>query len=196
MENEEKIKVKVGGQEFEVTLDELRSGYMRQADYTRKTQELAEEKRALEATKQELAEAIEVWETLKNNPDIVERIVKELEGGEVEEKTPVFNEDRYLDHIARIEAELEELRFRTAYPDANIEEVMEFAVKNEIPKLEVAYKAMQFDKMKQEPEISSEETSEQEETGEKSEGQEEKLNPLEARDYTEILQKAGESIFE
>ena len=36
-------KVKVNGEEVEVTLDELQSGYMRQADYTRKTQALKQD---------------------------------------------------------------------------------------------------------------------------------------------------------
>ena len=34
-------KVKVNGQEFDVTLDELRNGYSRDADYRQKTEELA-----------------------------------------------------------------------------------------------------------------------------------------------------------
>ena len=39
--------VKVDGQEQQVTLDELRNGYQRQSDYTRKTQELASERERL-----------------------------------------------------------------------------------------------------------------------------------------------------
>lgn len=45
----EKYKVKVNGVEREVTLDELRNGYMMHSDYSRKTQALADEKRRLEA---------------------------------------------------------------------------------------------------------------------------------------------------
>lgn len=40
--------VKVNGEEREVTLDELRGGYMRQADYTQKTQDLANQRQQLE----------------------------------------------------------------------------------------------------------------------------------------------------
>ena len=44
--NEEpKYKVKVDGEEIEVTQDELLRGYMRQKDYTQKTQQLAEQRR-------------------------------------------------------------------------------------------------------------------------------------------------------
>lgn len=42
-------KVKIDGQEQEVPLAELLSGYQRQADYTRKTQKLAEQQRLAEA---------------------------------------------------------------------------------------------------------------------------------------------------
>ena len=41
--------VKIDGQEVQVSLDELKSGYQRQQDYTRKTMELAENRRQLEA---------------------------------------------------------------------------------------------------------------------------------------------------
>src|ERR1035437_4365020 len=42
------FKVKVAGQEIEVTEDELKSGYSRTADYTRKTTDLAEARKAFE----------------------------------------------------------------------------------------------------------------------------------------------------
>ncbi len=41
--------VKVGGEEVTVTLDELQKGYSRHQDYTRKTQELAEQRKQIEA---------------------------------------------------------------------------------------------------------------------------------------------------
>lgn len=42
-------KVKVDGEEVEVSLDELQAGYSREADYRRKTMRLADERRALES---------------------------------------------------------------------------------------------------------------------------------------------------
>lgn len=54
------LKVKVNGEEVEVTLDELQKGYSRQSDYSRKTQQLAEERKAFlseaEAIRQERAQ--------------------------------------------------------------------------------------------------------------------------------------------
>ena len=51
--------VKVDGQDIEVSLDELVSGYSRQSDYTRKTQELAAERKQLEEAAQNYAAEIE-----------------------------------------------------------------------------------------------------------------------------------------
>jgi hypothetical protein len=47
-------RVKVNGEEIEVTEDELLNGYSRQQDYTRKSQELAERRKAVEALEQEI----------------------------------------------------------------------------------------------------------------------------------------------
>lgn len=44
-----KIKVKIDGEDVEVTLEELTKGYSRQADYTKKTMALAEKAKAIEA---------------------------------------------------------------------------------------------------------------------------------------------------
>ena len=44
----ETYAVKVDGVDQEVSLEELRDGYQRQSDYTRKTQELASERRRLQ----------------------------------------------------------------------------------------------------------------------------------------------------
>jgi len=49
---EPSYRVKVDGEEYEVTLDELRNGYQRQSDYTRKSQSLAEQRKAFEANLQ------------------------------------------------------------------------------------------------------------------------------------------------
>lgn len=49
-----KFKVKVDGQELEVNEEELTRGYQRDADYRRKTQEVAERNRQLEAQRQQV----------------------------------------------------------------------------------------------------------------------------------------------
>ena len=47
-DEEPKYRVKIGGEEIEVTQEELLRGYMRQSDYTRKTQALANERQQIE----------------------------------------------------------------------------------------------------------------------------------------------------
>lgn len=51
-----RFRVKVDGEEMDVTLDELTKGYSRQADYTRKTQATAEVRRQAEAVQQAAAQ--------------------------------------------------------------------------------------------------------------------------------------------
>jgi len=57
-------KVKIDGEEVEVTLDELQSGYSRQQDYTRKTQELAQQRKIIEQQQQELAQRDAIYAQL------------------------------------------------------------------------------------------------------------------------------------
>lgn len=56
--------VRVGGQDVQVSMDEMRNGYMRQADYTRKTQELAQQRQQLEQQRQML------MQQMANNPQL------------------------------------------------------------------------------------------------------------------------------
>jgi hypothetical protein len=51
---EARYKVKVGGEETDVTLKELIKGYQRGADYTKKTMRLADERRSVERAKTDL----------------------------------------------------------------------------------------------------------------------------------------------
>ena len=69
----ESYTVKVDGEESEVTLEELQDGYQRQADYTRKTQELADERKRLQQ-----AEAI--VSSLENNPEETLKALREAFG--------------------------------------------------------------------------------------------------------------------
>jgi len=68
------IKVKDDGKELEVTLDELRKGYSRYSDYTRKTQALAEERKSFqgeaEAIRMERAQYAELLPVLKAQVEV------------------------------------------------------------------------------------------------------------------------------
>lgn len=56
-EQPQRIKVKAAGEEKEVTLDELIKGYQLGADYTKKTTEVAEQRKLVEAERQAIEEA-------------------------------------------------------------------------------------------------------------------------------------------
>lgn len=64
------FKVKVDGEEIDVPLDELLKGYSRTSDYTRKTQKVSEERKALEAeanaVRQERTQYAQALEVLKS----------------------------------------------------------------------------------------------------------------------------------
>tara|TARA_B100001093_G_scaffold84801_1_gene76358 strand:- start:543 stop:1562 length:1020 start_codon:yes stop_codon:yes gene_type:complete len=55
-EEQDVFTVKVNGKEIDVTLDEALKGYQREADYTQKTQQLAEQRKEFEAEKSKTGE--------------------------------------------------------------------------------------------------------------------------------------------
>ena len=58
------FKVKIDGQEQEVTLEELQRGYSRQQDYTRKTQEIAQQKKLIEQQLADLSQRDATYQEL------------------------------------------------------------------------------------------------------------------------------------
>jgi len=70
------IPVKIDGQETLVPLEELRNGYMRQADYTRKTQEVAETQKLAEWAK-------EFQDRFQNDPQTMVRLLASAVGYDV-----------------------------------------------------------------------------------------------------------------
>ena len=88
----EEVVLKVDGEEITVTMDELKKGYSRQSDYTKKTQELAEQRKAIEEEVKTL-DYLRVYRDLQ--PDVIalqrkgqeiERAVKAIENGYIEEE--------------------------------------------------------------------------------------------------------------
>lgn len=75
-------KVKVGKEELEVPLDELLKGYSRTADYTRKTQEIAETRKAVEAERQKIEEAARLRDTYAERLNVIEQMLSQGEKAE------------------------------------------------------------------------------------------------------------------
>lgn len=70
-----RYRVKVDNEEVEVTLDELLKGYSRTSDYTKKTQTLAEQRKAVEAERQRIEEAAKVRDQYAQRLAIVEQML-------------------------------------------------------------------------------------------------------------------------
>lgn len=75
-------KVKVGKEEVEVPLEELLKGYSRTSDYTRKTQEVAEARKAVEAERQKIEEAARLRDTYAQRLTVIEQMLSQGENAE------------------------------------------------------------------------------------------------------------------
>jgi len=113
----------------ETILEWERSG-LRQADYTRKTQALAEERRRLEAERGSVKEPVQ---------DPPARHVPE-EGGSEGAAEGQLEELREAIRLAR-----EEARFASLHPGADIDEVRNFARQRGIAGLDDAFRAMDYE---------------------------------------------------
>jgi hypothetical protein len=93
--SESTYKVKVNGEEVEVSLDELQKGYMMGRDYTQKTMHLSEQRKALEQKVAKIDTDLE---------DAREILATELEWFESEEAKELreYNPDEFLRKFERI----------------------------------------------------------------------------------------------
>lgn len=71
----QKFKVKVDNEEIEVTLEELQQGYSRTKDYTKKTQALAETRKAVEAEKSKIEEAKQLRDQYAQRLEVIEKVL-------------------------------------------------------------------------------------------------------------------------
>ena len=74
-EEQPRYKVKAAGEEKEVTLDELVKGYQLGADYTKKTTEVAEQRKAVEADRQAIEEAKYARDTYAQRLQAIEEFI-------------------------------------------------------------------------------------------------------------------------
>lgn len=117
-EQPEVYTVKVDGQEYEVTLDELRSGYSRQQHFTKRSQELAEQRKAFEqevletrqyrdAYAQQLEQlSNQLQQTTPSEPDW-SALSQQYEAKELFQMKAEY--DRRKEEIARVEQERERI---------------------------------------------------------------------------------------
>lgn len=115
----------------EVTLEELRNGYLRQSDYTRKTQEVSRKAKEVE-------EAVTVYEQLKSNPQLTQQVFQNTQVPANLDPTQakvIELENKLYDMM--LEREIETLQGK--YADFEIREVLKVAQEKGITNLEDAY---------------------------------------------------------
>lgn len=146
--DEPSFKVKVRGEEMDVTLDELLKGYQRQADYTRSKQEVA-------AERQEAAAALELLAALQNDPQGTLQILEQQLGfdADTEEIDPIAQRLNQTEQfiaqqqeqaaIAQIEAEVSRVAQTYGAENVDAEALLDYAIEQQIPDLEAAFLKMQ-----------------------------------------------------
>ena len=82
VEEAPKYRVKANGEELEVSLDELLNGYSRTADYQKKTQSLAEQRKAVEAERVKIDEAAKTRETYAQRLQVIEQLLSQQDSSE------------------------------------------------------------------------------------------------------------------
>lgn len=150
-----KIPVTVDGVTLEVTQDELTKGYMRQADYTRKTQ-------ALSAERAEVARGLQIQRALETNPEATLRYlaneysveVDAFDGDDDSEDEPVSPRLAELEQQLRqlqdaeasraVDREITDLKTKYQVTDGQLNDVMAHATRTR-QSLSSAYRELFFD---------------------------------------------------
>lgn len=150
------VSVTVAGEEVRVPLKEALSGYQRQADYTRKTQELSEQRRQVQfgAALQEalqndpqgtlalLSQHYGVQQTPSEEEDLfVDPVEKQYR--QLEQRIQAFEHQKAMDELERTVQSLQ-TRYGSDF-DAN--EVIAKALATGSSDLEAVYKQIAFDKV-------------------------------------------------
>jgi hypothetical protein len=151
-----RVRIKSNGEELQVPLSEAIAGYQRQSDYTRKTQELSEQRDQFQ-----FASALQA--ALDNNPESTIELLKNHYG--LAKPNQQVVEEQYLDPTERkyreldrriasfedyqnqqnIETEIQGLQNK--YGDFDVKEVVTSALKMNSTDLEGVYKQLSYDKM-------------------------------------------------
>ena len=93
VEERKTFRVKANGEEKDVTLDELVSGYQKGEDYTKKSQTLAEQRKAVEAEAHAVQEAMQLREQYAHRLSQVQQLLQndndEMDLTELKENDPI-----------------------------------------------------------------------------------------------------------
>ena len=155
------VKVKVDGEELDVSFNEAIQGYQRQADYTRKTQELASQREQFQFA-QTLQQALE------SDPQGTLQVLSRHYGvaaaeqmvADAQPETPQFDDpleqrvweaeqrlQQYEQDRANEQLQQEISRLQSTYEDFNPQEVVSAALKMGTTDLEAVYKQTAYDRL-------------------------------------------------
>ena len=148
------VKLQVDGEEVSVPVKEALAGYQRQADYTRKTQELSEQRKQVQ-----YASALQ--EALQNDPTSTLQLLQqqygvaaqpqedgwldpaELQMRQLEQRIAAFEQQKALDDLTRT---IDSLQGKYG-DDFNADEVVAKALATGSTDLEAVFKQIAFDKV-------------------------------------------------
>lgn len=157
------VKVKVDGEDVSVPFGEAIQGYQRQADYTRKTQELASQR-------EQLGYAQTLQQALESNPqETIDLLTRHygvatanqmVADAQSEPQVPEFDDplekriweteqriQQYEQERANQQLQSEISRLQSTYEDFNAQEVVRLALQNNTTDLEGTYKQIAFDRL-------------------------------------------------
>ena len=137
-------EIEIGGEKY--TLDEIkefRQGYLRQSDYTRKTQELARQRK-------EMQDAVELYNYLRENPYLLQNLQSETIDSDIrnvaQQLTPEMQKIQELEmRLAQQDLDNEINTLKSKYTDFDEVRVLQEAERRGITDLEFVYKALRED---------------------------------------------------
>lgn len=151
-----RVPVKLDGEELQIPLSEAIAGYQRQADYTRKTQELSQQRE-----KFEFASTLQA--ALENNPAATLSLLSQHYGStepvvEAVDESSFSPEERKIRELDKRVASFEEFQsqqkiekeisgLQTKYSDFDVNSVVQSALRMNTTDLEGVYKQLAFDKI-------------------------------------------------
>jgi len=153
--NDKFVKLQVDGQEVQVPLQEALAGYQRQADYTRKTQELSEQRKQVEfaaTLAQSLQDdpagtlqALQQHYGVASEPEIDDEWLDpaEKQMRQLEQRIAAFEQSKAMDELTRT---IDKLQSKYG-EDFNPDEVVAKAIATGVTDLEAVFKQVAFDKV-------------------------------------------------
>ena len=149
------VKLQVNGEEIVVPLQEALAGYQRQADYTRKTQELSEQRKQVEfaatlaqSLEQDPAgtlQALQQHYGVATQPEVEDEWMDpaEKQMRQLEQRIAAFEQQKAMDELTRT---IDILQSKYG-EDFNPDEVVAKAIATGVTDLEAVFKQITFDKV-------------------------------------------------